>query len=694
MPRAWRTERRKARASTRRALLAGGLLFVAAAALPAQPPAGYYDGVDTTTAAALRATLHEVIDDHTRFPYTSSSTDTWDILNLADEDPDNTGNIIDVYKNASYAKISGGSGAYNREHTWPKSYGFPNDNSGNYPYTDCHMLFLSDAGYNSSRSNKPYRDCHSGCAEKPTEANDGRGGGSGTYPGNSNWTEGSFTQGTWETWGGRKGDVARALLYMDVRYEGGIHGGTGAAEPDLVLTDNESLIDISNTGGNESVAYMGMLAVLLQWHADDPVDSREIWRNEVVYSFQGNRNPFIDHPEWVACVFQAQCSSDASPPAAPTGLSAAGGDGIVDLAWNANGEPDLDGYHVYRATASGGPYSRVNGAPLAQESYTDSGVSNGTTYYYVVTAVDTSGNESGDSNEASATPEGSPGGSPEGLVLSEVFYDASGSDDGLEWVELYNSGATAIDLSGFSLGNGGTDYTYSKVQLSGTIAPGATFLVGGPTSGAANAAPVFDLAVDFNPDFQNSGSAADGVALFDVPAASLTPSTVPIDAVVYGPVNTSGLIDETGAAGPPEVADAPAGSSIERTDLAGSWQVQGSPTPNAAHAGLGGGGGGPSTLHVAAIDLSTSGGGKKHGIAAVTVVDDLGAPVAGATVSGTFSGDYSESGSAATDANGVATLQTDERVKGSPSFTFCVDDVTHGGLAYAPAENVETCDTL
>jgi len=126
--------------------------------------------------------------------------------------------------------------------------------------------------------------------------NDGRGGGTGGYPADSNWTEGSFTQGTWETWDGRKGDVARAIFYMDIRYEGGVHGDTGRTEPDLIVTDNESLIDSSNTGDNEDVAYMGMLADLLLWHEQDPVDSREIWRNEIVFANQGNRNPFIDHP--------------------------------------------------------------------------------------------------------------------------------------------------------------------------------------------------------------------------------------------------------------------------------------------------------------------------------------------------------------------------------------------------------------
>ena len=121
----------------------------------AEPPADYYGTADSTSSTTLRQTLHAIIDDHTRHPYTSSATDTWDILENADQDPTDSNNILDVYRNSSISKQGGGNSFYNREHTWPKSYGFPNDKSSNYPYTDCHMLFLSDSGYNSSRSNKP-----------------------------------------------------------------------------------------------------------------------------------------------------------------------------------------------------------------------------------------------------------------------------------------------------------------------------------------------------------------------------------------------------------------------------------------------------------------------------------------------------------------------------------------------------------
>lgn len=551
-------------------------------------PTGYYDSVDTSDPSALRATLHDAIDDHTKIPYTSTDPDVWDIVNLAEEDPNDTGRIIDVYKNASYTKIPGGVGAYNREHAWPKSYGFPNDGDDNYPYTDGHHLFAADASYNGSRSNKPFRWCDASCDEWTTDLNDGRGGGSGVYPGNSNWTTGSFSTGTWETWDGRKGDVARAIFYMDIRYEGGTHGITGFAEPDLRLTDDDVIIDSYRTGSNEPVAYMGLYSVLLQWHQQDPVDAREIWRNEVVYSFQGNRNPFIDHPEYVDCLYLGTCGGgggDVTPPSAPTGLAATAGDGAVMLDWDDNVEPDLAGYNVYRATSSGGPYSKINGPFLTSSLYTDSQATNGTTYYYVIAAVDTSSNLSADSNEASATPEGGggPGDPPGGtgsLVLSEVLYDVSSTDDGFEWVEIFNSGSSSVDLAGWSLGNGGTDYTYSLVQLSGTIASGATFVIGGPSSSATNANPTFDQVLNFAPDFQNSGTTGDGVALFNVPAAQVNAATVPFDAVVYGPNNTNQLIDETGTANAPEVGDAGAGSSIERVDLAGAWQIQNSPTPN------------------------------------------------------------------------------------------------------------------
>lgn len=95
------------------------------------------------------------------------------------------------------------------------------------------------------------------------------------------------------------------MRYMAVRHEAGTNM-FGAAEPDLVLTDNPGLniVTGSNTTG---VAYMGLLSVLIQWHEFDPPGER--MRNAPVQSFQGNRNPFVDRPEWVACVFAGSCGT-------------------------------------------------------------------------------------------------------------------------------------------------------------------------------------------------------------------------------------------------------------------------------------------------------------------------------------------------------------------------------------------------
>ncbi len=146
------------------------------------------------------------------------------------------------------------------------------------------------------------------------------------------------------------------------------------------------------------------------------------------------------------------------------------------------------------------------------------------------------------------------------VILSEVFYDAAGSsDNGLEWVELYNPTSSAIDLSDYSLGNGGDNYLYSRVQLTGTLAPSSCWVIGGPASNITNSLPIFDQSVNFSPDFQNGGSDADGIALFSVKAISITSQTIPIDAVFTAGSNASNLIDETGTVNPPDVGDSPQG---------------------------------------------------------------------------------------------------------------------------------------
>jgi len=266
---------------------------------------GYYARVNTSSPSQLRCSLHETIKGHTVYPYSSSSgTNTWTILEIADEDPSNSGRILDAYRNRSYAKVTdrAGSGSglkYNREHSWPNSLGFGSatgDKGLPYaPYTDTHMLYLTDSAWNADRGNKPYANCDSNCGERATEANAGFGGGSGAYPGNSNWVRTpDGNGGSFEVWNHRKGDMARAVMYMAIRYEGGTDAATGQSEPDLELTDDRSKIVKTSS----SPAYMGLLSTLIAWSQQDPPDDAERARNEVVFSFQGNRNPFIDHPEW------------------------------------------------------------------------------------------------------------------------------------------------------------------------------------------------------------------------------------------------------------------------------------------------------------------------------------------------------------------------------------------------------------
>ena len=262
----------------------------------------YYARVNASSPSQLRCSLHQTIRGHTAYPYSGGTTNAWSILEIADEDPANPGRIVDVYRNRSYLKGSERAGTgtgitYNREHTWPNSLGFGSASGDlglpHAPYTDTHMLYLSDTTYNSDRGNKPYADCavSANCGERVTQATNGVGGGSGVYPGNSNWVNSTAFQ----TWGKRRGDMARAVLYMAIRYEGGRDINTNQSEPDLEMTDDRSKIVITSA----SPAYMGLLSTLLAWHSADPPDAAERERNEVIFSFQGNRNPFIDHPEWV-----------------------------------------------------------------------------------------------------------------------------------------------------------------------------------------------------------------------------------------------------------------------------------------------------------------------------------------------------------------------------------------------------------
>ncbi len=238
----------------------------------------FSSGGTVLTGQALRDALHDIIDDHQRFRYTHrTERDVWDALIELDRDPSNPDNVILIYTGRSHPAVDrdgtdGSDGdSWNREHTWPSSLGFGSDSW--VPYTDLHALRAADRSTNTDRSNLDYDyggDAHD-------EASDAR-----------------FDADSWEPPNEVKGDIARGLLYMAIRYEGDVVG-----EPDLEIVEDPSITDSSSDG----IGTIASLSALLQWHEDDPPDDRERLRNERIYTnWQGNRNPFVDHPEWAALI--------------------------------------------------------------------------------------------------------------------------------------------------------------------------------------------------------------------------------------------------------------------------------------------------------------------------------------------------------------------------------------------------------
>lgn len=251
-----------------------------ALSLFAQVPSGYYNAASGLTGTQLKAALHNIIDDHSEYPYSSSNTDVWDILKESDKDPNNPNNVILFYTGWSVdadQEYNGGSG-WNREHVWAKSRG--NFGTSQGAGTDAHHLRPTDISVNSARNNRWFD-------EADFEYIDGDGA-TGCFTSSAEWI--------WEPRPEVKGDVARMLFYMVVRYEG------DAGEIDL------ELVDYIPADDDTQDPIHAKLSTLLDWHNADPVDAFEINRNDVVFSFQGNRNPFIDNPSWACDIWGGDCS--------------------------------------------------------------------------------------------------------------------------------------------------------------------------------------------------------------------------------------------------------------------------------------------------------------------------------------------------------------------------------------------------
>lgn len=246
--------------------------------LNAQVPDGYYSAASGKTGEALKTALHDIIKNHVEYPYTGNSTDTWDILKEADHDPFNTENVILIYtaRSVNAAQEYNNAQGWSREHVWAKSRGDFGTSTGTG--TDAHNLKPCDISVNSVRSNRNFA-----ASVNPV---DDEGVFTGCYVGND------FT---FEPGDEVKGDVARIIFYMATRYEG------SNGEPDLELTENLLSSD-------DKSPYHGVLSELLNWNESDPVDDFEENRNNVIYSYQQNRNPFIDHPEWINAIWGTSTS--------------------------------------------------------------------------------------------------------------------------------------------------------------------------------------------------------------------------------------------------------------------------------------------------------------------------------------------------------------------------------------------------
>jgi endonuclease I len=235
---------------------------------PTTSPGGYdstyYRNAIGKTGPSLRTALHAIIKVQTKISYDQ----VWNALKATDQDPNNANNVILLYSGVSISKSSNGGGVddWNREHVWAKSHGGFGEVTG--PGTDVHHLRPTDVTVNSARGNKDFDM-----------------GGTAVYQ-----AAGSFTDAdSFEPRNADKGDVARMIMYMAIRYEG---------------NDGWPNLELNQSVSNGSAPYMGKLSVLLQWNAQDPPSAFEKRRNQVIYdSWQGNRNPFIDHPEWAAAIW-------------------------------------------------------------------------------------------------------------------------------------------------------------------------------------------------------------------------------------------------------------------------------------------------------------------------------------------------------------------------------------------------------
>ena len=238
----------------------------------------YYDNLNTDLeGSAFRAELAELITDtHTKY---TSYDGLANAFKVADADPDNNGNVIWFYTGTSvpFSGFGGSVGATNREHVWPKDGGdaFPAESG---PGSDAHHLRPTETQLNSTRGSKNFDEVAQTSANVVKE-NGSSGYGNSAYGADALcYSSGSFFYPA----KGYRGATARILFYVQTRW------------------GDHNLEFVDGAGSSKTI---GKISTLLKWHLEEPPTEEEIRRNEVVFGLQGNRNPFIDHPEYAAQIY-------------------------------------------------------------------------------------------------------------------------------------------------------------------------------------------------------------------------------------------------------------------------------------------------------------------------------------------------------------------------------------------------------
>ncbi|HBH49852.1 MAG TPA: hypothetical protein DDX98_14500 [Bacteroidales bacterium] len=275
-------------------------LLVFPLGLSGQIPEGYYNAAEGKTGYELKTALHNIIKEHTNKGYSA----LWGFISINDLDIyyENDGSVLDIYSenptgpdaynfiesSDQCGNYSGEGSCYNREHSFPKSWF---GGSINPMYADVHHIFPTDGQVNSYRGSYPY-----GNVTSPTlTTQNGSKRGNSSHPG--------YSGVVFEPIDEFKGDVARAHFYIATRYQDVITG----------WENNSSSSNAVLNGTSTKVFEDWALEVLLDWHKSDPVSEKEIARNNAAYSYQGNRNPFIDYPEFISCIWESICSDTMVP---------------------------------------------------------------------------------------------------------------------------------------------------------------------------------------------------------------------------------------------------------------------------------------------------------------------------------------------------------------------------------------------